>query len=236
LALEWESRNAGAILHCWFPGSEAGNAIADLLFGKANPCAKLAMCFPRTAGQCPIFYAEAPSGRPLEKIGIDVGGDHEVDSDGRHVFRKFTTACRLEGPHTPLYLFGYGLSYTTFEYHGLTLGKSVLDGEGDELEATVTLRNRGRVGGEEIVQLYISDPVASRSRPVRELKQFRKVMLAAGEERRVSFKITVNDLTFSRAERLADPALTWESGQFLVQVGGCPDDLLTAPVEWTRSR
>jgi beta-glucosidase len=236
LALEWESRNADAILHCWFPGSEAGNAIADLLFGKANPCAKLAMCFPRTAGQCPIFYAEAPTGRPLEKIGIDVSGDHEVDSDGRHVFRKFTTACRLEGPHTPLYPFGYGLSYTTFEYHGLTLGKSVLDGEGDELEAIVTLRNQGRVGGEEIVQLYVSDPVASRSRPVRELKQFQKVMLAAGEERRVSFKITVNDLMFSRAERLADPALTWEPGQFLIQVGGCSDDLLTAPVEWTRSR
>jgi beta-glucosidase len=234
--LEWESRNVDAILHCCFAGTEAGNAIADLLFGKANPCGKLAMSFPRTAGQCPIFYAEAPTGRPLEKVGTDVGGDHEIDSHGRHVFRKFTTACRLEGPHTPLYPFGFGLSYSTFEYHSLTLGKSVLDGEGDELEATVSLRNKGRVGGEEIVQLYISDPVASRSRPVRELKQFQKVMLLPGEERRVSFKIKVDDLTFSRAERLADPALTWEPGQFLVQVGGCSDNLLTASVEWVKSR
>ena len=134
LALEWENRNADAILHCWFAGTEAGNAIADLLFGKANPCGKLAMSFPRSAGQCPIFYAEAPTGRPLDKIGIDVAGDDEVDSDGRHVFRKFTTACRLEGPHTPLYPFGYGLSYSTFEYASLTLDKSVLDGEGDALQ------------------------------------------------------------------------------------------------------
>jgi beta-glucosidase len=236
LALEWESRNADAILHCWFAGSEAGNAIADLLFGKVNPSGKLAMSFPRTAGQCPISYAETPTGRPLEKIGIDVGGDHEVDSHGRHVFRKFTTACRLEGAHTPLYPFGHGLSYSTFEYHSLTLGKSALDGEGDELDVTVILSNKSGVGGEEIVQLYISDPVASRSRPVRELKQFQKVMLLPGEEHRVSFKITADDLTFSRAERLADPALTWEPGQFLIQVGGSSEDLLTAPVEWTRGR
>ena len=236
LALEWESRHVDAILHCWFAGSEAGNAIADLLFGTANPCAKLAMSFPRNAGQCPIFYAEAPTGRPLEKIGIDVGGDREVDSHGRQVFRKFTTACRLEGPHTPLYPFGFGLSYSAFEYRSLTLGKSALDGQDDELEVTVILSNKGRADGEEIVQLYIADPVASRSRPVRELKQFQKVMLLPGEERRVSFKITVDDLKFSRAERLADPALTWEPGQFLIQVGGCSDDLLEAPVQWMRSR
>jgi beta-glucosidase len=236
LALEWESRNVDAILHCWFAGTEAGNAIADLLFGKANPCGKLAMSFPRTAGQCPTFYAEAPTGRPLEKIGVDVSGDHEVDSHGRHVFRKFTTACRLEGPHVPLYPFGYGLSYGAFEYGSLTLDKSILDGEGDVLQAAVTVSNTGSVAGEEIVQLYIGDPVASRSRPVRELKQFQKVLLAPGEERRVSFKITVDDLTFSRAERLAEPEPIWEPGKFLIQVGGCSDDLLTAAVEWRRSR
>ena len=236
LALEWESRNADAILHCWFAGTEAGNAIADLLFGKANPCAKLAMSFPRSAGQCPIFYAEAPTGRPLDEIGIDVGGDREVDSEGRHVFRKFTTACRLEGPHTPLYPFGYGLSYSAFQYAGLTLDKSILDGDGDALQAAVTVGNNGPVAGEEIVQLYISDPVASRSRPVRELKQFQKVLLAPGEERRVSFKITVDDLRFWRAECLAEAELLWEPGRFLIQVGGSSDDLLTAAVEWRGSR
>ena len=236
LALEWESRNVDAILHCWFPGTEAGNVITDLLFGKANPCGKLAMSFPRSAGQCPIFYAEAPTGRPLEKIGIDVGGDNEIDSDGRHVFRKFTTACRLEGPHTPLYPFGYGLGYSAFEYASLALDKSVLDGEGDALQAAVTVSNKGPVAGEEIVQLYISDPVASRSRPVRELKQFQKVLLAPGEERRVSFKITVDDLKFWRAERLAEAELIWEPGRFLIQVGGSSDELLAAAVEWRGSR
>jgi beta-glucosidase len=236
LALEWESRSADAILHCWFAGTEAGNAIADLLFGKANPCGKLAMSFPRSAGQCPVFYAEAPTGRPLDKIGIDVGGDREVDSHGRHVFRKFTTACRLEGPHTPLYPFGYGLSYSTFEYGSLRLDKSSLDGDDDELQAAVTVGNTGSVAGEEIVQLYIGDPVASRSRPVRELKQFQKVLLAPGEERRVSFKITVNDLKFWCAECLADAELIWEPGKFLVQAGGCSDDLLTAAVEWRGRR
>jgi beta-glucosidase len=194
------------------------------------------MSFPRSAGQCPIFYAEAPTGRPLEKIGIDVGGDNEIDSDGRHVFRKFTTACRLEGPHTPLYPFGYGLGYSAFEYASLALDKSVLDGEGDALQAAVTVSNKGPVAGEEIVQLYISDPVASRSRPVRELKQFQKVLLAPGEERRVSFKITVDDLKFWRADRLAEAELIWEPGRFLTQVGGSSDDLLSAAVEWRGSR
>ena len=236
LALEWESRNADAILHCWFAGTEAGDAVADLLFGKANPCAKLAMSFPRSAGQCPIFYAEPPTGRPRDKIGIDVGGDNDVGSHGRHVFRKFTTACRLEGPHTPLYPFGYGLSYSTFEYASLTLDKSVLDGDGDALQAAVTVRNKGSIAGEDVVQLYISDPVASRSRPVRELKRFQKVLLAPGEERRVSFKVTVDDLKFWRAECLAEAELIWEPGKFLIHVGRSSDDLLTAAVEWRGRR
>jgi beta-glucosidase len=236
LALEWESHNVDTILHCWFPGTEAGNAVADLLFGDANPCGKLAMSFPRSAGQCPIFYAEAPTGRPLDKIGIDVRGDREVDGHGRQVFRKFTTACRLDGPHTPLYPFGYGLSYSTFAYADLAVDKAVLDGAGDVLQATVTVSNKGRFAGEEIVQLYIGDPVASRSRAVRELKQFHKVMLSPGEQRNVGFKITVNDLKFSRADRLADSELIWEPGTFVIEVGGCSDDLLAASVQWRGGR
>jgi beta-glucosidase len=232
LALEWEDRHAAAILHAWFGGSEAGNAIADVLFGDVNPSGKLAMSFPRSAGQCPISYAEAPTGRPIDKIGIDVAGDHEVDGQGRRVFRKFTTACRLEGPHTPLYPFGHGLGYSAFEYGALELDRTVLHGEGDTLNATITLRNAGAVAGEEIVQLYISDPVASRSRPLRELKGFQKILLRPGEERRVSFTITVAELRFFRAESLAAPEHLWEPGTFIVQIGASSQQLAAATIEW----
>src|SRR3546814_4570490 len=102
------------------------------------------MSFPHSAGQCPISYAEPPTGRPIDKIGIDVAGDHEADGQGRRVFRKFTTACRLEGPHTPLYPFGHGLGYSVFEYGALELDKSVLRCENDRLTASVTVRNAGR--------------------------------------------------------------------------------------------
>ena len=214
LALEWEDAQADAILHAWFPGSEAGNAIADILFGTVNPSGKLSMSFPRTVGQCPIGYAEAPTGRPIHGAGIDAAGDEEVDGRGRKVFRKFTTACRLEGPHGPLYPFGHGLGYSPFEYGELEVDKRVLRGEGDRLCAAITLRNAGSVAGEEIVQLYISDPVASRSRPQRELKAFQKIALEPGESRRVRFEITVADLCFFRADRLADYEQLWGAGAF----------------------
>jgi beta-glucosidase len=232
LALEWEDRHANAILHAWFGGSEAGNAVAQVLFGDVNPSGKLAMSFPRTAGQCPIAYAAAPTGRPIDKIGIDVRGDHEVDGQGRRVFRKFTTACRLEGPHTPLYPFGHGLGYSPFEYGALELDRTALCGESDSLNATVTVRNAGAVAGEEIVQLYISDPVASRSRPVRELKGFQRILLQPGEEQRVSFEITVADLRFFRAERLGAPEHVWEPGTFVVQIGASSQKLSAAAIEW----
>lgn len=232
LALEWEERHANAILHAWFGGSETGPAVADLLFGDANPSGKLAMSFPRDVGQCPIHYAEAPTGRPVDGIGIDVAGDEERDPQGRHVFRKFTTACRLEGPHTPLFPFGHGLGYSAFEYGPLELDRTELHGEAAVLNASVTLRNAGPAAGEEIVQLYIGDPVASRSRPVRELKAFRKVLLQPGEERRVSFSIGVADLVFSRAERLATPERIWEPGRFRVEVGASSQSLAVAEVDW----
>lgn len=232
LALEWEDRHADAILHAWFAGSEAGNGIADLLFGDANPSGKLAMNFPRSVGQCPIHYAEPPTGRPIEKVGLDVSGDEEIDASGRHVFRKFTTACRLEGPHTPLHPFGHGLSYSTFEYGAIVLDKAVLRGERDVLTASVTVRNSGACAGEEIVQLYISDPVASRSRPMRELKGFQRVSLQPGEERRVSFKIVIDQLRFFRAEHLAAPEHIFEPGTFIVQIGASSQSLVAANVEW----
>jgi beta-glucosidase len=232
LALEWEDGCANAILHAWFAGTETGNAIADLLLGDVNPSAKLAMSFPRTSGQCPIHYAEAPTGRPPNKIGIDVGGDAETDAAGRRVFRKFTTACRIEGAHTPLYPFGFGLGYAAFEYGPLTLDKAELCGESDVLDATVMVRNAGSVAGEEIVQLYIGDPVARRSRPAHALKAFQKATLQAGETRTVRFRITAADVRYILADRQAAPSQVFEPGRFVVQVGTSSRALTTAEIEW----
>jgi beta-glucosidase len=231
LALEWEDRHADAILHAWFAGNEAGNGIADVLFGAVNPSGKLAMSFPRNAGQCPIYYAEPPSGRPIGMVGIDIAGDSKVDRHGKRVFRKFTTACRLEGPHTPLYPFGYGLSYSVFDYGELTVDKTELHGK-DTLQASISVRNSGSIAGEETVQLYIGDPVANRSRPERELKHFQKITLQPGEERRVSFSITTADLTFFRADRLSEPQAIWEPGTFVIEVGPNSRDLSAIRVEW----
>lgn len=232
MALEWEERQVDAILHVWFGGTETGHAVADVLFGAVNPGGKLTMSFPRNSGQSPISYAEPPTGRPIDKIGIDVAGDQETDDGGVRVFRKFTTACRLEGPYTPLYPFGYGLSYTSFAYGQIELDKAKLRGRNDVLAAAVTVRNTGTRAGEEIVQLYIGDPVASRSRPVRELKGFQKVALAPGEEKRVSFRITAAEMGFFRAERLAVPEPVFEPGMFVIQIGSSSQTLATASVEW----
>jgi beta-glucosidase len=233
LVLAWEEDHADAILHAWFGGSEAGNAIADILFGDANPSGKLALCCPRAAGQWPVYYAAPPSGRPLGKIGIDVAGDEEVDAQGCHVFRKFTTACRIEGPHTALYPFGHGLSYSRFEYGAFEVDKTVLRGEGDSLTASVIVRNAGPRAGEEIVQLYVGDPVASRSRPVRELKGFQKIALQPGETQRVSFRIAIDDLRFFRADRLAAPEHVWEPGTFIIEIGPSSDRLSALRIEWS---
>jgi beta-glucosidase len=232
LALEWEEGHADAILHAWFGGTETGNAVADVLFGVVNPSGKLAMSFPRNAGQCPIYYAEAPTGRPIGKIGIDVPGDAEVDATGRHVFRKFTTACRLEGAHTPLFPFGHGLGYSAFAYGPIALDKTVLSGAAGAVTATVAVRNAGAVPGEEIVQLYVGDPVARRSRPVRELKAFQKIALAPGETQTVAFRITAADLGYVRADRLAAPEPVCEPGAFRIEIGTSSARLQSATIEW----
>ncbi|HEY5278695.1 MAG TPA: beta-glucosidase BglX [Pseudolabrys sp.] len=232
LALEWEDRHANAILHAWFPGTEAGHAIADLLTGAANPSGKLAMSFPRDSGQCPMTYAEPPTGRPADKIGVDPAGDAERDTRGRRVFRKFTTACRIEGASTPLYAFGHGLSYSTFAYGDVAVDHTELHGDDAVLTASVTVRNSGKVAGEETVQLYVGDPVASRSRPVRELKGFRKIALAPGESKTVSFRITTADLGFIRAERIGAPEPVFEPGEFVVEIGASSDRLGTKRVVW----
>ena len=232
LALTSVVGHANAILHTWFGGSEAGHAIADLLFGVVNPSGKLAMSFPRDAGQCPIYYAEAPTGRPVDRIGMDAAGDREVDAQGRHVFRKFTTACRLEGPHTPLFPFGHGLSYTQFEYTGLTLEKACLRGPDDRLRLWLTVHNTGPRHGEEVVQLYLGDPVGSRSRPVRALKAFARATLAPGARRRVEFELTAADVQYFRGDALGTPAAIWEPGTFIVHVGPDSQSGLSASFRW----
>jgi beta-glucosidase len=190
------------------------------------------MSFPRDSGQSPITYAEPPTGRPAAKIGLDASTDAERDARGRPVFRKFTTACRIEGAATPLYPFGHGLSYSTFAYGEVEVDQTELHGEDAVLTASVTLRNTGKVAGAEIVQLYIGDPVASRSRPVRQLKGFRKIALGPGESKEVSFRITTDDLRFIRADRLAAPEPIWEPGEFIIEIGGDSGSLGTKRVLW----
>jgi beta-glucosidase len=232
LALEWESAHAAAILHAWFPGSEAGHAVAELLFGDRAPSGRLAIGFPRHVGQCPMSYAEAPTGRPVDGVGIDVAGDGARDTAGRPVFRKFTTACRLEHASTPLYAFGFGLGYTEFAYGPPRLHKTQLKGADDLLEVSLTVQNQGARAGETVVQLYLGDPVASRSRPVRELKGFQRVSLAPGEAREVSFVIGTDALRFFRSAGYLDGWHDWEPGEFVVETGANAADLQATRVRW----
>ncbi|OQX94941.1 glycosyl hydrolase [candidate division KSB1 bacterium 4572_119] len=175
LTIPWIADNASAILEAWFLGTQSGPAIADVLFGDFNPSAKLAISFPRNVGQIPIYYNHKNTGRPPGE-------------------EKFTSKY-LDAPVTPLYTFGFGLSYTNFEYRDLTLKTEKINKSGD-LIATVKVKNVGDYDGDEVVQLYIKDLVASMSRPVKELKGFKKIHLSAGEEKNVVLKVKASDLGF----------------------------------------
>lgn len=190
LTLKWESENVPAILNVWFGGSEAGDAIADVLFGDVNPSGKLSMTFPQVVGQVPLFYNHKNTGRPL--------------AEGKW-FEKFRSNY-LDVSNDPLYPFGFGLSYTKFEYSDIKLSSNTLQ-HGQEITASVTVRNAGAVEGKEVVQLYIRDLVGSITRPVKELKGFQKISLKPGESREVSFKITEDDLKFynSNLDFVAEP-------------------------------
>ena len=203
LTIEWESRNVPAILNVWFGGSEAGNSIADVLFGDVNPSGKLTMTFPKNVGQIPIYYDHKNTGRPLE-------GPDGTDK----WFIKFRSNY-LDVDNDPVYPFGYGLSYTTFSYGPVTLSKESI-AAGEKLVASVDVTNTGAVAGKEVVQMYIKDVVASSSRPVRELKGFDKVLLQPGETRTVSFEIGTDALSFYNQ----DMVYAAEPGQFTVFIGG----------------
>ncbi|WP_114938973.1 beta-glucosidase BglX [Mucilaginibacter endophyticus] len=211
LTLTWEDKHANAILDVWAPGTEAGNAIADALFGDYNPAGKLTATFPRSVGQIPIYYNHKNTGRPYS------GGPSKFKSN------------YLDISNDPLYPFGYGLSYTTFGYSAVSVSKNKLKGN-ETLTATVTVTNTGKYAGEEVVQLYISDPVASISRSVKELKGYQKINLQPGESKQVSFSITPEQLKFYNSQLKYD----WESGEFIVQIGTSSADTKSASVWWTK--
>ena len=179
LSVQWLDDNVGAIVETWFLGNESGHVVADVLTGSVNPSGKLPVTFPRSVGQVPIYYGTRKSGRP-------------------HVPNTQYTLRYIDSPNTPLYPFGYGLSYTSFEYSDIALDRSTLSHDGS-LTISATIANTGSRAGTEIVQLYTNDPVASVTRPVRELKGFKRLSLSPGESRRVAFTITAMDLAFHDA-------------------------------------
>jgi beta-glucosidase len=203
LALTWEHKNFPAILNVWFPGSEAGYAIADVLFGDVNPCGKLTMTFPQNLGQVPLFYNHKMTGRP---------------QDPEKWFTKFKTNY-LDVTNDPLYPFGYGLSYTQFSYGDLTLSGKEMQRDGN-ITTTIAVTNTGKYEGKEVVQLYIRDVVGSVTRPVKELKGFQKIELKPGETKQVTFTIKEEDLKFYNY----DLDFVAEPGEFHVMVGGNSKD------------
>ena len=212
LTLTWEDKNLDAILDVWAPGTEAGNAVADVLFGNYNPAGKITATFPRSVGQIPIYYNHKNTGRPF-------------DGKGSSKFRSDY----IDISNDPLYPFGYGLSYTTFNYGDVQLSKTNLKGN-ETLTATVTVSNTGKLAGEEVVQLYIGDPVASISRSVKELKNFKKDKPSTRGTKEVSFNITTNDLKFYNTALKYD----WEPGEFIIQVGTNSSDVHSARVQWIK--
>ncbi|RIV42233.1 beta-glucosidase BglX [Flagellimonas pelagia] len=195
-----------AILQVWHPGVEAGNAIADVVFGDYNPSGKLTVTWPRNVGQIPIYYSAKNTGRPAP----------ENDE-----FQKFRSNY-LDSPNSPLLPFGYGLSYTNFEYSNLKLDKTSI-GQGESISATVTVTNTGNYDGEEVVQLYLKDEVRSITPPKRELKGFRKILLKKGESKEVTITLSPDDLKFynSQLDFVAEP------GEFQVFVGTNSDAQLS---------
>lgn len=208
--LSWEQQHVSAIMNVWFGGSEVGDALCDVLFGDKVPSGKLTASMPKTTGQEPLYYNHQNTGRPV--------------ADDNMRFAKFASNC-LDVSNGPLYPFGYGLSYTTFDYSNFKMSsqEAGINGnqeatewqDGKKITATITVKNTGARDADEVVQLYIRDLVASISRPVKELKGFQRIHLAAGESKEVSFDITPNMLKFYNAELKH----VIEPGDFQIMVG-----------------
>ncbi len=203
--MSWEAENVTAIMNVWFGGSETGDAICDVLFGKKSPSGHLTMTMPKTLGQIPIYYSHLNTGRPVLA--------------GTPVFRKYQSNY-IDERNEPLYPFGYGLSYTTFEYGKPQLSGTTMNADG-KLTITVNVKNTGNYDGDEVVQMYIRDLAATISRPVKELKGFERISLKAGESRDVSFDIDIDKLKFYNS----DLQYVAEPGDFEVMVGGNSRDV-----------
>lgn len=206
-----------AILNVWFPGTEAGHAITDVLYGKVNPSGKLPVTFPRSLGQVPIYYNHKNTGRPLNSEKVD-----------KCEYERFR-ANYMDECNTPLYPFGYGLSYTTFSYSDMKVSNTNPKGD-TSVTASVNLRNTGNYDGSEVVQLYIRDLVGSNTRPVKELKGFEKAFLKKGESKTVTFTITPEDLKFYNHELKFD----WEPGEFEIMIGTNSADVSKTKINWSK--
>jgi len=198
LVFNWIADNVPALVYTWWLGTQAGNAIADVLFGDHNPSGKLPITFPRNEGQLPIYYNYLSTGRPFKS-----------DTDNIYV------TAYIDLPNSPRYVFGYGLSYTSFQYGSVQLSTNTLL-KGQSIQARVTVTNTGKYAGDEVVQLYLQDVVGSIVRPVRELKAFEKVRLNPGESREVIFTLDPAALSFfnDKLELIAEPGL------FHIYIGG----------------
>ena len=212
LTLTWEEAHCDAILETWFGGIEAGNAVADVLFGDFNPSGRLTATFPRSVGQIAIYYDHKNTGRPYN-------GDPRAKFVSRY----------LDVPNTPLFPFGFGLSYTTFSYGPVKLNHRSLKGD-QTLVASVEVTNTGPRAGEETVQLYITELAASVTRSVEDLRGFQKINLQPGRHRKVSFNITPQDLKFYNSNLEYD----WEPGDFVIRIGPDSSRLNSAIVHWTK--
>lgn len=212
LVFDWAADNIPTILYTWWLGTEAGNSIADVLFGAVNPGGKLPMSFPRTEGQIPIYYNHYNTGRPAAKS----------------TERNYVSAY-IDLDNDPKFPFGYGLSYTQFKYSDMVLSSTNLTGN-QTLNISVNITNTGNYDGEEVAQLYIRDLVGKVVRPVKELKGFQKVFIKKGETKTVNFKITPESLKFYDDQLNYD----WEAGEFDIMVGTNSNDVQTKRITWNK--
>ncbi|HUR11015.1 MAG TPA: beta-glucosidase BglX [Flavitalea sp.] len=201
LTLQWEQDNVAAIVETWFGGTQAGNAIRSVLYGEYNPSGKLTMTFPRSVGQIPIYYSAKNTGRPMD------------------LNNKYSSKY-LDIPNTPLYPFGYGLSYTTFQYSDISVDKNTL-GKTGTVTVSVSVSNNGSYDGEEVVQMYIRDPVASVARPLKQLRGFKKINISKGATEKISFNLSVEDFKFYDKDMKWD----YEAGDVFVYIGTNSSDV-----------
>ncbi|AZA85922.1 beta-glucosidase BglX [Chryseobacterium shandongense] len=212
LVFDWAADNVSAIMYTWWLGTEAGNSIADVLFGTVNPGGKLPMTFPRTEGQIPVYYNHYNTGRPAKN-----------NTDRNYV------SAYIDLDNDPKFPFGYGLSYTQFKYGDMILSSTNLKGN-QTLKISINITNSGNYDGEEVVQLYIRDLFGKVVRPVKELKRFQKVFIKKGESKTVTFNLTPNDLKFYDDELNFD----WEGGEFDIMVGTNSRDVQTKRINWSK--